>query len=180
MNRPAQELEEAVRSRTLIQIYRPAVDPYELLGYAVGLSDRLLMIQAVDGDCLALNGYTVVRRSQVKRWSADSSFVGRAHRLLGREPAEPEGIDLETWERLLASARDRYPLVSLELEKATPGTLYIGTILSLDLRAVTLRTVDTKAEWIEPESFPLRDLTRVAFGDGYSLALAAVMATLHS
>ena len=145
-------------------------------GFLVGASSDLAILHILDDHAMTLNGYAVVRCRDIRWWRPDTSFMSRALRLLGQAPVAPEGVELDDWPSLLRSAAARYPLLGIEDEFKAPGCLRIGTIRKLGKRALRLNTVGPDAARGRTLRYPYSDITCVSFGDGYSAALAELVA----
>lgn len=158
-----------------VTLDRRPLDPFDLEGFVVGVSDRLVMLHVVHGNSLEFNGYAVVRMKDLQSVSTSRSFIPRALKLLARKPVRPVGLDLTNWATLLATAAEQYPLVWLELEQQRPGCGYVGRFNKLTRKAVHLRDVDPQGRWGDREQYPLRRITQVTLGDGYARALWAVL-----
>ena len=170
-------LAEAAGTDTVVRLGRAPLDEHGLDGFVVGLGERLVLLHVVDGNTAAPNGYAAVRLKDVKRAGRDETFVCRALRLLGHAPVVPLDADLSSgWPALLAWADAHYPLVMLECEQREPGCAFIGRVRDVDARRVRLDKTDARALPSGTEDFRLRDVTKVGFGDGYTLALAALVA----
>lgn len=169
-------LRDFIGQDTVVRVERKRFDEENLDGFVVGMSDVLLLLQPVEGDTLLLNGYSVVRLRDVSSWRVDPTFVTRALRLLGRKPVVPEGIGLSDWPLLLASAQQKYPFLMIETEMKAPGCGFIGRVMKQTTRRIHLEEVDPRGYWAGVTKFACKDITQVGFDDGYTTALAALVA----
>ena len=160
----------------IIRIDRKTIDARYPEGFVVGLSDRLLLLQEIDSTSLVPDGYLVLRLSDISAYRVDTTFITRALRLLNRKPILPPEIDLTDWANLLTSVQRQYPLLMIETEKIAPKCGFIGRIIHQTARYVELEEVDMQGEWDEKEQFAFKDITQVAFGNGYISALAYLIA----
>jgi len=116
-----------------------------------------------------------VRLKDITEWRVCTSFNPRALRLLGRVPNVPQNIPLDTWADLVNWVLSNYDLIHIEREKESPRCLYIGKLGSIKKQALMLREIDTDAIWDEgPSKHRWRSITKVAFADGYTEALATL------
>lgn len=161
---------------TVVRLVRRPKSADLLDGFLVGVGSELAMLHVLDDHAMALNGYAVVRCRDIRWWRPDTSFTSRALRLLGQAPVAPDGVALDDWPSLLRWAAARYPLLGIEDEFKAPGCLRIGTIRKLGKRALRLDTVGPDARPGRTLRYPYSDITCVSFGDGYSAALAKVVA----
>lgn len=160
----------------LVEIDRSPVDDYKLTGYVVGISEKLILLHLLQDQVMRLNGYVVVRRSDVKKnyriFGEDTHFIPRVLPLLGEKPVLQPDLDITSIRSLLASARLQFSLIGIECEKAEPGMLFIGTVEKLSSKTVWLRRINTAGHQMVPDDFKLKNITKVVLGDGYQEALA--------
>ena len=159
----------------VVRIDRKPLDKHPLEGFVVGVSGKLLLLHLVDGNTLLVSGYAVVRLSDIRAYRIDKTFVTRALRLMERVPVIPEGVDLTDWESVLASLKNRCPLLMLEMEKKEPGCGFVGQIARQTPHYVKLEKVDTKGRWTKMERFRYKDITQIGFDNGYVNALVQLV-----
>ncbi len=176
MKKRFRKLKSLVGTDFVISVYRKPLDKFSVEGFVVGVSDKLLLLQAVESHCLHLDGYAILRLSDISSYKVNTSFIPHALRLLGRTPVVPHDIDLSSWSELIASGQRKYPLVQIETEKRRPDCLFIGRVARQSRRIIALKTIDTKGRWDNTEKFALKDITQVRFDDGYMNALSHLVA----
>ena len=168
---------DLVGQDVVVRLDRKPIDNFGLDGFVVSVSEKLLCLHVVDGKTLMLNGYSIVRLSDIRSYQVDeAAFIDRALRLLGRVPIAPDGFDLSGWGPLLSSVQLKYSLVSISTEKDAPGCLFIGRLVKTSRRSVVIEAVDVGGRWEGRQKFAYKDITMLDLGDGYVNALAAVMA----
>jgi hypothetical protein len=176
MTKDRQYYSATIGADTVVRLVRRPRSADPLDGFLVGASSELAMLHVLDDHSMTLNGYAVVRCRDIRWWRPDTSFMSRALRILGQTPVAPEGVELEDWPSLLRWAAARHPLLGIEDEFRAPGCLRIGTIRKLGRRVLTLDTVGPDAAPGRKLRYPYSDITCVSFGDGYSAALAKLVA----
>ena len=142
----------------------------------VGLSSELLLLHKVCNEIL-LDGYAAVHLREVTEADAgypSREFVRAAIELRGQRPARPPGIWLGSVRELLETAGAHFPLVTLHRERTYPDSCWIGRLVDVDERRVTIEGIDTSARWDGLERYSLRSLTLVEFGGLYEEALTLV------
>ena len=141
-------------------------------GYVVGMSDRFVLIHNVLEHAL-LNGYTVFPLRELRSVKIlTQNVLHRALQLKGEHGAIPNGIVLDDWHSLLASADAHFPLVTVHAERRYAGTCYIGRVANIKKRSVVLREINPDARWITiREPYRFKDITQVDFGGRYEAAL---------
>ena len=162
----------------LIEFDRKPVDPHRLYGIALGWSDDLTLLQLVNPDTMDVDGYSVIRNSDVRRWRplGPKTFMARALKLRGIKAAFRDTIVLGDWRVVLETAGALFPLLTLQREKMNPHACHIGKVHLMTAKTVTLKTIDPDAKWAERRQFRFADLTRVDFGGAYEEALMMVAA----
>jgi hypothetical protein len=126
----------------LIEFDREPIDPYSLFGFALDWSDELNM------DTMELNGYSVIRNSDIRKW-----------RRRGPQAFPQRGIA----RRLAGSSGDRRRPVSTS--GAPPGENQSAGLPRWP-RAINDREgpipeeIDTDALWRETNRYRFRDLTK--------------------
>ena len=146
-------------------------------GFVVGVSDSLILIHEVNGDTFSLNGYSVVRCEDVKDYRVFDKreyWQNRAIRRLKIAPVALPEISLASVPALLASIDERFSLTAFHPEQKRPDICYIGRLLTMTDKTVTIDDLDSNAEWSGPRRIKLNDITRIDFGSAYEEALAVV------
>jgi hypothetical protein len=169
------KLARHVGTRTLVEIWRKSINDASDIGFVVGLSDGLVLLHVLDGNHLRLGGYSALRLKDVSRCRVVTNFIAEAVVLFEAVPERPRGVDCSNWSILVQTAEIAFPLVTIEGEKRWPGRLLIGRIRARKKRSISMDSIDIDAKWERPRRFRFRDITRVTFGDGYAMALAAVV-----
>lgn len=148
-----------------------------LRGFVLEWTDELTLVNVV-ADEMDLDGYSVIRNKDIRRWRPldRKSFIGRALKLKELAPVSPDGLSLGTWPDVLESAGKIFPLLTIHREKINPRVCYIGRVSSLTEKVVTLRKIDPDARWGDTKRYRLCDLTKIDFGGRYEEALALVAA----
>lgn len=170
-------LGEAAHDQLLARVYtRPAAKNDYLEGYVVGLSDEWVLLNNVDSDTMRANGYSAARVKDVTQvWllrDRHNDVTGRALALRGVTAVPQPDLLLVDLPGLLSSADAHFPLVTVHLENKLPGTCYIGRVTKLTRKGAWLREITPAATWESaPTRYPLKHITRVAFGGGYEEAL---------
>ncbi len=162
------------RPGTLFDVRR-RYDKFTITGFAVDFSDSLVLFHRLDTDVFCLNGYTVLRHkdvNQVRSFTNDGQWLFRAVRHYRLKPKKPAGISLNTFPDLVKSVARRYPLITLHEEKRDPNVCFIGTLVSVTKRTITIDDLNSSCEWSGLWRQQVSDITRVDFGDGYAEALS--------
>lgn len=178
MPRSLKELARAVQRRQLVRIERAPIDTVPLDGFALGLSDRYLLVQHVE-QTVQLNGYMVVRLEDISSWQ-HHPFRDFVQQALGGRREEMQPLDkfpLEDLGQVLNAVKVRAPLVAIHTEKVDSHRCWIGKIASVTEHSLFLRKISAMAQWIEMERFRLRDITRIDWGGLYEQALWEVNAS---
>ncbi len=164
----------AVNGFPLLEFDRRPVDQYHLKGFALTWNAELTLIQPVETDQFLLNGYTIFRNGDVKRWRPipKDDFLARAAVLHKLRPRKPANVKIDSVGQALASAGKAFPLVTIHTERLKRDVCYVGRVLRVSQRALTLLDISPQAEWDDEESYLLKDITLIDFGNTYGRLLA--------
>lgn len=163
---------------SLVSIDRKPVDPDCLRGFLLEQSEKLILINRVNEDVVDLNGYSVIRRSDVRHLKTldKDSFMVRALKLRRVKPKIRHGILLSSWPELLQSASSIFPLITIHQEIYDRGVCFIGRPILMGTRSFQLKEIDPQARWSRSRRYKFSNLTKVDFGGGYEDSLARVAA----
>lgn len=148
-------------------------------GFVVGLTGDWVLIATLSDD-VKLDGFSALRLADLRLVRVRSAAQSLTAKLLQLDeqwpPTAPEGVDLSSTERLVATSAERFGLVGLSYEHVRAGALFIGVPGRVTKRnRLELRTVSPQAVW-DPGvmTWPLREVTGVTFGSAYNAALLRV------
>jgi hypothetical protein len=175
---------EAQASKQVVRIVRrPKSKIPHWEGFVVSTSSAIVILHDVDLDAFVLNGYKCFRLKDIacgEAIGAPDQFLGRGVLLAGLEPVVPEGIDSSSMQSLLRSAGACCPLIAVHFEHTRPHVSFIGKVVKVGRRWLTLHTVDTNAAWDTVDRFRIENITRVDFDGGYERMLHQVNQTYFS
>ena len=84
-------------------------------------------------------------------------------------------MKLANIEELLLSAGRAFPLVTIHREQVDPTVCWIGRVLRVERSRVSLLEINPDAGWEDkPQTYSLREITRVNFDGDYESALYLV------
>jgi len=176
MNKRSTDLEAAARRKLLVRFTRP-FEQGSVNGYVLAVGPRWLL-SALVGDGIRFNGFQCFRLRDVRKLQIPhphAEFFKAALKKRGeRLPRRPR-VSVASIEELLRSANQSFPLVTIHREAIDPDVCWIGRVLGMDRRRVTLLEIDPDACWDDgPTHFRLNEITRVDFGGDYEDALYMV------
>jgi hypothetical protein len=177
MNKWYKNLAATFDTSQIVRIDRSPEIEDEMDGYVVGVSELFVMLHVLDPDVMNLNGYIVLRREDIRRYRIRDDgefFLHRALKLKGIEPVLQPQINLLDFPELLASANERFPLITIHREIMNPETCFIGRVQKQTDKTVTLEEISPAAKWERTRRYNFKDITRIDFGGGYEEALALV------
>ena len=157
----------------VVDFKRLKIDNYDLRGFVLDYSDDLTLLNVLDNN-FYLNGFTVVRNSDITRYRAydkDDYFLNMALRLKSIKPARKPKIDLANWAAVLLSAQKLFPLLTIHREAISNKVCYIGKLVTVTEKTFTLYQIDSDANWGRAQRRKFTDLTKIDFGGGYEDAL---------
>jgi len=145
-------------------------------GYILDVGPKFFLLALVsdriwfDGfECFRVGDVRGIRPDPHGRF-AESALRKRRERL----PRKPR-VSVKNLEELLVSAGSRFPQVTIHREGVDSGVCWIGRVLGVERKHVSLLGITPDATWEEkPESFRLSEITRVSFGGDYESALHLV------
>ena len=165
---------QRVGNKRLIEFDRRPKIYERIAGYVVGFSDSLILVHQLDWDAFILNGYCVIRIADVQKYRTfdkETYWQNRAARRKNFIAINPE-TSVATWHIAISAVAKKYPLLCIEEEIKSEEKLCIGRLAAMTEKTVTIRGLDSNAEWCENSRFRYADITKVQFGGGYEVALA--------
>lgn len=179
MKRLLKDLATRAGDSPLVRIERTPKIEEDFVGYIVGVSESLVMLHVLCDNLMLLNGYTVLRTTDIRRYQIKDErecFMHRALKLKGIAPVPQPEISLSDHISLLTTADERFPLLTIHQELKYPNMCFIGKVEKLTKKKLTLEEIDPNAQWSRTRSYKLKHITRIDFGDGYAGALDLVSA----
>lgn len=169
-------LKKALRAKTLVRFFS-RFNEGSVSGYVVGVGPEFFIL-ALIGEGICLNGFQCFRLKDVRRLQVPHKYarfyeaaLRKRRQLVPRRPR----VLLRSVEQLLKSASTVFPLVTIHREQAAPEVCHIGRIISTGKGSVSLLEIGPDAIWDEkPESYQLKEITRIDFGGGYEESLHLV------
>lgn len=162
------------KQRHLVQIIRPDGMP-AVFGFVVDSSKDLLLLHHFNSVVFCLDGYDVLRQSDVLRYcffDEPRYWRYRALRRLKIRPVLPAGISLVSIRETLSSIMARYPLLSAHRETPERRTTYVGPVVSLAENSFTMEDADYYGQWTGSRRLRYADVTRICFDGGFLTASA--------
>jgi len=159
----------------LVRIRR-RFEEFDVRGYAYAIGPKFFLLALVS-DRLWFDGFECFRIKDTLNIEADkyTEFVEAALRKRGEEKPQAPVVDMESIERIMLTASEAFPLLTLHMEKKAPDVCYIGNIQNVENKKVNMLCIRPDAEWEKtPNVFPLNKITRVNFGGDYEEALHLV------
>jgi hypothetical protein len=162
--------------KLLVKFWSP-FEPGATHGYVLDIGPRFFLLGFVD-DNIKFNGFQCLRLSDVRRLRVPdpyADFIVAALRKRGEIISKKPRVILNSLPELLRSANRLFPLLTIQRERAKPGTCEIGRVVGITKSHVSLLEIGPDAIWEEkPTEIALRDVTRVDFGGAYEDALHLV------
>jgi hypothetical protein len=169
------QLKDAMRKQRFVRLSRRFEDSV-VRGYVLDVGPHFFLFALVS-DRIWFDGFECFRISDIRHVELDpyATFAEAAlKKRAERRPKKPR-VSVASIEELLLSAGRAFPLVTIHREKADPDACWIGRVLGVDRRYVSLLEIDPQATWDEtPTDYRLSEITRVNFGGDYENALHLV------
>jgi hypothetical protein len=172
--RPSQ-LANAIQTRTFVR-FKSRFEHLPVRGYVFDVGPKFFLL-AVVSDRIWFDGFECFRIEDVRDLRPDPyrAFAESALRKRGERVPKKPRVSVASIEELLLSASREFPLVTIHREQVDSDVCWIGRILSVERDRVSLLEIAPDAKWgKKPESYRLREITRVSFGADYETALHLV------
>lgn len=169
------QLSQAMRHGQFVRFHR-RFEKSTIHGYVLDIGPHFFLLALVS-DRLRFDGFECFRIRDVKNLKQDpyAAFVEVALKKRGqRKPKKPR-VSLASIDKLLLSASQSYPLVTIHREQVDPDVCWIGRVSDVTNGYVTLREIGPGAKWESGTTkYRLSEITRVNFGADYEDALYLV------
>jgi hypothetical protein len=172
------ELRQAWQQKTLVRIWRGALEPGSFSGYVAHLGPEFFLIWAV-GDYIGFDGYYALRYRDVTNLELPDSnqgFLEKAIALKALKPEWPEAFALDDVAQIVRAASEQRGVISAHVDtEGEHEVCYVGRLLGFEADGFTMQEITPNAEWLtEPSFFGFDEVSAIAFGGPYSEALAQV------
>lgn len=160
----------------LVEFDRKPLDGDSLVGFVLRSSGQFTLIHYVDEMQFQLDGYRVLRNSDVRGWRVidGASMLARALRVKRVRPAPLPWLTLGDWAALLKSAEAHFPMLVIHRESVAKGACQVGRLGAVGKSGFVLKEINPGAEWDGDSRYRFADLTLAGFGGRYEDALALV------
>lgn len=171
-------LREAMRTRTLVRLWRETLEPGSFTGYIAALGQDRFLLWAI-GDYIGFDGLFVLRFRDVTRLEVPdhhADFLEKAIRIRKIEPDLPADFPLDDLQKILTAAAERAPVTSFYVDtEAETEICYIGRLLAFEAEGFTVQEISPHAEWLrEPSFFGWDEISSISIGEPYAMALVEV------
>jgi hypothetical protein len=89
-------------------------------------------------------------------------------------PSRPKVAKLRSKKESAASAGASFKLITIQRECIQKDVCYIGKLIRVSQRAITIQPITPQAEWEGQERYQLKDITLLGFGGVYEHLLGAL------
>ena len=159
---------------------RPQISD-RIAGFILDFNDSLILLHLLEWNTFTLNGYIVIRERDINRqmvFDKKDYWQNKAAKVNGLKPVHP-GVSIASLEEAIKSASKAFPLITIQKELVVDDACWIGTLAGFTAKTIAIHHLNPNAEWRGKNKFNLKDITRLAFGDGYDTALALSAKTLR-
>ncbi len=153
-----------------IGIGRSNIETYQLYGFVLACSSELVLIHVVDD--FRSDGYQIIRVSDISeiRHSASDRTMQKILRAEGilEQVGSKHPIDLRSWQSALQSLKSLGGNVIVEGEEPWVDEFFIGKIIRINKKTLSMRHFDGTGKWNEKLSYcPYEDISSVRFDCEY-------------
>ena len=170
------KLDRALDSGHLVAIHHPGVwngsgQPTNC--FVVMRSKKWLVVNIVDINCWAVDGFECVRVSDITKVKDLGNYARGPLRHFGAtRQAPPSGLDLSTKSSLLTSASSLFPIIGIEQRRVRPDAMWFGRLIRIEGSSAIFHEITPKRRWKSSESkFKLDNISAIHFGNRYEQAL---------
>ncbi len=169
MAAPPDFIQRFIHDRSLISVRRKRVDGLWIQGFALGVSDKLLLMYHVYD--FHLDGLMLLRLKDISDWKMSDTDVFQKRLLQEEGLLDQVDFDLhspiDNYAAFLGSI-SKTELVIVESEKTNPENMLIGTVEGIDSKSVRVNYITGIARQLEsPCEMLLRDVTSCQIGSNY-------------
>lgn len=177
MPRKPPPIEEIIEKEWLVKFDRKPMSKDMLYGFILAGNNEFLLLNFFDDNSFNLNGYTVIRHKDIKRFSVYNSeeyFLSKFIELKKIKPKFLSDFSIKNWKDILISAGRQFPLITIHLEKISDKVCYVGSLAATKKKGFSFNEIDSEATWTETFKYKYKDLTKIDFGGIYENALFLV------
>ena len=153
-------------------------EEHPVRGYVLDIGPSFFLFALVS-DRIRFDGFECFRSRDLCEIMADphADFAETALQLRRERPPKKPSVSVASIEDLLLTASRAFPVVTIHRESVDPSVCWIGRVLAIEHRRVSLLEINPDAKWEKtPSKHPLKEITRVNFGGDYEDALHLVAA----
>jgi hypothetical protein len=145
-------------------------------GYVLDVGKEFFFFATV-ADSMRFDGFQCVRMKDVRKFREDphAEFAVAALRARKESIARKPKVTLGSVAEILMSINKISSLVTIHRHKVKPDSCWIGRVIEVSDRELSLLEIGPDAKWDEkPTKYWLKDITEIEFGGGYEEALLLV------
>ena len=170
-------IEEIIKNKWIVRFNRKPFEESTLACFILDANDDFTLTNEVDDDAGSI-GFQVFRNKTIKKFRVydDSDWhESLVVKLKSIEPKERPNISIKSFEDLLKTVNENFPLIMIHYEKIATDECKVGRILEIKNKSFLMQEISPNAEWDEkPTKLKFKDITRISFGNGYENNLALV------
>jgi hypothetical protein len=166
---------EAMRERCLVRFSR-RFEQSKCHGYVLDVGSKFFLFGLVT-DRIWLDGFECFRINDVSNLKPDphAEFVEAALKKRGERTWKKPRVNVQSIGELIRTAGRAFPLATIHREQIDPNVCWIGHVVDVQARYVSLLEINPAAIWDKkPNKYRLGQITRVSFGGDYEKALYLV------
>ena len=144
---------KAVLGKVLIKFTRP-FEKGSVTGYVLDVGPEFLLL-AIVSDEIRFDGFGCFRVQDVRRLKflrKSAKFPVEALKKRGLQTPKKPKVDLSNVTTLLETAGHAYPVVTIFRERVNPDVCYIGHVVKVGKKRVSLLEIGPDAEWDQEET----------------------------
>ncbi len=142
-------------------------------GFVIDYNDdwTLMKYNVVD---FVIDGYIIFKHKNIEGFRRDKEekFLEKIITLKGQQSNETEKIPITDLKTILTYLTEKFGL--FQFETKSQKICYLGKLVSIDDKLVTVKSLDSEGKWGENISFKVADIRAIEFDNDYINSLKLV------
>ncbi len=165
---------EVIDRKLVVEFKRKPLKQKTIFGFMLESNDEFVLIQSFDKQDYTLDGFIVLRWSDIKLYRVYDDakyYLAEVVKMMNIVPAEKPSISLESWEAILRSANEIFPIVGIHQEHIERGLYWVGKVKQFGKKRYRFNEIDPSANWDRKKTYKYKNLTQVNFDGRYESTL---------
>jgi hypothetical protein len=168
------DISEVIERKFLVEFKRKQFKQKTIFGFILASNEEFVLIQGFDKQDYTLVAFIVLQWSDINIYRVYDDviyYLAEVVTVMKIIPAEKPSISLESWESILRSANEIFPLVGIHQEHIERGLYWVGKVKQVGKKSYRFHEIDPSANWDRKKTYKYKNLTQVNFGGRYESTL---------